>query len=106
MIISPPIKGEFFMGALFHDFPFFQHHYIIRIAYRTESMGHYYNGFVLEYMFKVVHNHPFIVGIQRIGRFIKKDIIRVFVYCTCNEYALLLPLTDAYAVRANFGVVP
>ena len=68
-------------------------------------MGHYYNRFPFEELLQVVHNHTFIVGVERVGGLIEEKVFGILVHGTCNEDTLALTLADTLALGANLRIV-
>ena len=59
-------------------------------------MGHHDHRFPFVELRQVLYNYPLVVGIQRIGGFVQKDVLRILVDGLGNQYPLFLPLTQTH----------
>ena len=75
--------------------PFFQYHYLVGILYGAQAVRHDDHRFVLEESLQIFLYHFLIVRIERIRRFIKKQVIGITVNGARYQDALLLPLAQS-----------
>ena len=68
-------------------------------------MGHHDHRFPFVELRQVLYNYPLVVGIQRIGGFVQKDVLRILVDGSGNQYPLFLPLTQTHTVLPYQSVV-
>lgn len=80
------------MCTCLYDLPCIQYHYFICIFYRTQSVGYDDDRFILKKLLEIFHDDALIGRIESIGRFVKKQIFRVFIHCPGYDDALPLPL--------------
>ena len=93
------------VSALLYVSTFVKHHDIIRVLYGTQSVRHYHNCLILVIFCQIIHYNQLISGVLRIGRFIKKKVIRFFVNRAGYYQPLLLSLTVPFSFHPDFGVV-
>ena len=105
VIISSPVGYQFLVLSGFYDFSLVYHHYPVCIFDGTQAVRHYDYRFPFVEFHQVFYNRPFIVGIQCIGGFVQKDVLRILVDGAGYQYPLLLPLAQSYAVLPYQGVV-
>ena len=96
---------QFFVRAFFCDFAFFQDNNLVGVSYGAEPVCHDDYRLVLEEQVQVVLYGLFVVGVERVGGFVKEQIVRVAVDGACYQQALLLPLAQSLSGVAYFRVV-
>lgn len=77
----------------------------VGIPYGAESVRHYYRCPSFEEALQVLHDDTLVVGVQRIGGFVKEDKLRILIYGTGDEDALFLPLAQPVSFLPYFGVI-
>ena len=97
--------GKFFVVANFSHFPLIKHYNLVGIFNCTEAMSHDNYCFSLVKFVKLFYYHAFVVGVKRVGGFVKEDVVGVLIYCPSYEYALLLALAQPHAIAPNLGVL-
>lgn len=56
-------------------------------------------------LIQMLHNHALVIGIERVGGFIKENIIGVLVHSSCNQDTLFLSLTQTNAIATNLCII-
>ena len=93
------------MGTHFSDFTFVHDNNLVGIFDGTKAVCYNNARSAFKKLAQIFHNHPFIIGIEGIGRLVEKQESGVPVSGTGNEQALSLPLANAIALRPDHGVV-
>ena len=93
------------MVAALHNLSLVHHDDLVGILYGTQAMraDHHRTSFV-ETM-QIVHDVGFIGGIERIGRLVEENILRILVDGTGYQDALPLSLAHPLALHADDGVI-
>ena len=67
-------------------------------------MSHYHNRLSFVELIQVLYDASLIVGIERVGRLVKEDIVWILIHRPCNQDTLLLSLAQSHAITSNLGV--
>lgn len=67
-------------------------------------MSHNHNSLALVELTQVLHDASLIVGIERVGRLVKEDIVWILIHRPCNQDTLFLSLAKSHAITPNLGV--
>ena len=67
-------------------------------------MSHNHNSLALIEHIQVLHDTSLIVGIERVGRLVKEDIVWILIHRPCNQDTLFLSLAQTYAITSNLGI--
>lgn len=96
---------EALVRAGLHDAAVVEHHDVVGVAYRRETVGHRHHRAATAETRQRVGNLPLVDGVERVGCLVKENDLRVLVDRARYQYALLLPAAKSRAVRADLGVV-
>ena len=67
-------------------------------------MSYYYNRLALIELIQILHDASLVVGIKRVGCFVKENVVWILIDSSCYKNALLLPLAQSYAITPNLGI--
>ena len=87
------------MVALLDNLAVVQNDNLVGISYRTQPMGDNNHRFALVEGREVFDDRLFVVGIERIGRFVEKDKLRIAINRPGNQQPLFL---TAYKLKLVF----
>ncbi len=93
------------MSSDFNNSSIFYNYNFVSIFNSRKPMCNNNNSSSFIEFFKILYNLSFILCIQRIGCFVKKYEIRIFIYRSCYKYALFLSLTNANSITANYCII-
>ena len=57
-------------------------------------MSYYYNRLALIELIQILHDASLVVGIKRVGCFVKENVVWILIDSSCYKNALLLPLLN------------
>lgn len=103
--VGTTLTGEFVMRALLNDAAVVQHDDLIGIAHGAQPMCDHQDRSAMAEFSEVLHDHPLVAGIERAGRFVEEQEIRILVDRSRNEHALGLPTAERDARRTEPRVV-
>ena len=93
------------MSSTLHYYSMPHYQYLVGILYGAQAVRHDDHRFVLEESLQIFLYHFLIVRIERIRRFIKKQVIGITVNGARYQDALLLPLAQSLPRVTYFGVI-
>ena len=67
-------------------------------------MSHNHNSLSFIEFIQVLNDASLVVGIERVGRFVKEDIVRILINSPCNQNALFLTLAQSHAITPYLGI--
>ena len=73
------------MRALLDDASAVQHDDLVGIADRREAVRHHHDRLVLEEPVETLHDRAFVVRVQRVGRLVEEEVLRIFVGGPCDQ---------------------
>lgn len=94
-----------FVVACFNHLSFIQHYNLVGILYRTQSVSHDNYRFSFIELIKMFHDHALIVGVERVGGFVKEDIVGVLIHGSRYQDTLFLSLAQAYTVTTYLSII-
>ena len=94
------------MVANLHDLTLVHHHYLVRMADGAEPVGNHHHRTVLEDRLQRVHDFLLVDGVQRVGRLVQEQELRIPVQRPGYQQPLLLPAAQPPAVFPYLGIKP
>ena len=93
------------MGARLNYLAVIDDDNLVGIPDRTQAVGDDDDGLATVERVEILHDGPFVVGIERVGGLVEEDVIGTLVHRTGDEDALPLSLAQSHAVTAYLRVV-
>jgi len=76
---------------------------LVGILHRTQSMRHNDHGLALIELIQVLNDASLVVGIERVGRLVKEDVVGILIHRPCYQDTLFLSLAQSHAITPNLG---
>ena len=94
--IGSPQGRQFLVCPFLRHFSVVEHDDLVGMAHGAEPVGHDKDGLSPVEFLEILHDDAFIVGVQRIGGFVKEDEFRILVNGPGNEDALRCPALSPF----------
>ncbi len=85
--------------------PLVQHNNLVCIFYSTQAVSHDEHCFSSEYQLQVIHDAPFIIGIQGTGSFIQEEESGILINGPGNQDPLFLTTAEGQSFLSDAGIV-
>ena len=93
------------MRTLFDDASVVQYDDFVGIADRREAVRHHHDRLVLEEPVEALHDRAFVVRVQRVGRLVEEEVLRILVGGPRDQKPLFLPDAQSVSVGTDLRVV-
>lgn len=93
------------MCTLLNDMPVVEYHDVVGTLHRREPVRDDDDGLSLEQPLQPLHDRPLVVGIERIGRLVEKEVFGILVGGAGDQQPLLLPRAQPVSVGTDARVV-